>query len=293
MVTMPGSQRTLADSWEELVTRQGFNAAQDGKKRSQSTGYTPTKKALRKSRGALERSWGARENALRKYEASVAKTVVREEAPIGVRPVPDMESWALIHGLVDFSEATKRRCRRFEINEGGGAKRHVSSAPVPAATPRGEDHHKAHQRATSFTHRRRCAFPTVEGQSCPVPEVEALEGFLSEMQSRLSILEEDTVRTGPAPTSALSKRNYPSAGMDATALFGPVDVFGIPKRLMENVEEVRWRSARSTCRCYRAEDGLGRGANTFFASFSIMGVNASDAENTGRVCLLLLTRIMG
>lgn len=278
---MSGSQRTLTDPWGEVVTRQGFNPAQSGKQ----TGNAPTKKALRKPRGALERRWSTRENALRKYEASVAKMVAREEAPIGVQPVPDMDSWALVHGVVDFSETTKSR--GFEINQGGGTKRYVHPAPVPAATSRGEDYVKAHRRAASFTRRRRCDFPTVERQSCPVPEVEALEGFLSDMQSRLSFLEEGTARTGPAPTSACTKRNYPSAGMGTTALSGPVEVFGIPQRLMENVEEVRWRSVRSKCRCYRGEDSL------IFTSFSKMGVNASDARNTKRVCLSLMHRIIG
>lgn len=265
MVTMPSSQRTLADSWGEVVTKEGFDAAQGGKKQSQSTGYTPTKKALRKPRDAIEGRWRTRENALRKYEASVAKMVAREEAPIRVQPVPDMDSWALIHGVVDFSETTNSR--GFKINEGGGTKRYVNSAPVPVATPRGEDYAKAHRRATSLTRRRGCALPTVERQSCPVPEVEALEGFLSEMKNRLSILEEGAARRGPAPTSALPKRDYPSAGMDTTALFGPVEVFGIPQRLMENVEEVRWRSVRSKYRCYRVEDSLSSGADMFSHHF--------------------------
>lgn len=199
---------------------------------------------------------------LEKYEASVARTLNHNHHPGSHSPAMDI--WAIALGVdIKHSKATERARRRVELEEAGenmGSGVWASAPAVPPTT--------APNLSVSSNRRVKRGYDTLRcpagGRRDPiVPEVTALDGFLSELQGRLKSVEGGAVRSSnstvvPTPSSVRSvgdrggrgvrvlERAAPGVAVDdeydlagQMSLTGLADVYGIPQAFMANAEQVR------------------------------------------------------
>eukprot|EP00903_Cladosiphon_okamuranus_P014275 g13258.t1 len=174
-----------------------------------------------------------------------------------------MDEWALALGVdIDHSKATDRARRKVELQEAGHSTEPGRwTPPVPPPTAPYQSVFGNHPRK-----RGRDALGGSAGSrhSPVVPEVTALDGFLSDLQRRLKSVEAGAVRSShntvvPAPTSSIGSKRGQGTGVarlpkrktavtgtggrldEATALSSAslVDIYGIPRAFVANAEEAR------------------------------------------------------
>lgn len=233
-----GAQRGLHESW-------GHHPAG---KRARSSGDHPTKDSRRRAKYLRQGVSSGRENVFDKYEASVARVASRGGKVVGNRAVPDMHSWAAVLGVdIDSSKVTEREHRRLELEEVGHNWAPGAWNPAPSTKSREERHGTAQQRQASSPGRRESGPPFPGGKRRAVPEVVALNGFLSDLHDRLHSVETGAVRAGttPAPSSFVRvgsgsvNMNIHTRRDSGKRSMGLVDEYGIPQSLLANAEEVR------------------------------------------------------
>lgn len=155
-----------------------------------------------------------------------------------------MDVWAQALGVdIDSSKSAERARRRVELEEAG--QRTVPGAwtpPVPRTTNQ------------SLLSRRRPRGRDAPGEAAGrarspvVPEVDALEGFLTDLQGRLTSLEGGAVRNRGTvvPTRSSAARAGPGGDdtIGAMPSAGLVDIYGIPQAFIDNAEQVRGTLSR-------------------------------------------------
>ena len=198
---------------------------------------------------------------LRKYEASLGKALNQRGKP-GFQS-PSMDVWALALGVdIEHSKVTDRARRKVELEEAGHNTEPGGWTPsVPPTT--------APYESVLGNRRRKRGHDVLLGsagsrRSPVVPEVTALDGFLSDLQQRLKSVEGGAVRSSsstvvPTPASSVGstrghrrgitrspKRSARVAGAgerydesSVVSSAGLVDVYGVPRALVLNAEEVR------------------------------------------------------
>lgn len=203
------------------------------------------------------------------FEASVARTIVaRRGGRVRGRGTPDMDTWAAALGVdIEASKATERERRRVEMEE-AGQKRPPGGWRAPPAPSRrvastsslgrgrerdqaAQHQHQQHQQyqrpSYALSRRKHYSPPGREARRGQVPEVVALDEFLSDLHGRLTSLEGEAEATAVvAQGSTTSFPDYIGAS-DHSLEFdgggsvssGAVDAYGIPRSLVASAEQVR------------------------------------------------------
>lgn len=236
------------------ISKRAYSSAGDHKHHS-------TKSDAKYGAGSRRRAW---ENTrlLSKYEASLGRALNQRGKPGSQSPAMDV--WAMALGVdIDHSKATDRARRKVELEEAG-----LSTDPggwTPLVPPTTAPNQLL---GTRRRKRGRDALGDSAGsrRNPAVPEVTALDGFLSDLQQQLKSVEGGAVsgrHSTVVPTSAsssigsdgghhgrgvtsLPRRAATVAGSgdrydeaDAVSSAGLVDVYGIPQAFVANAEEVK------------------------------------------------------
>lgn len=245
-------------------------APRQGSKRGRtSSDHRPSKHELRRA-GAyrqMGRRTESQERVIDEFEASVARTIVaRSGGRVRGRGTPDMNSWAAALGVdIEASKVTERDRRRVEMEE-AGQKRPPGGWRAPAAPTRGvastsslgrgrdrdyaaQQQQQQRQRHSYASGRRKhYSPPGREARRGQVPEVVALDEFLSDLHGRLTSLEGEAEATDEvmARGSATSFPGHIRASDDTlgfdgggSVLSGAVDAYGVPRSLVASAEQVR------------------------------------------------------
>ena len=242
-------------------------APRQGSKRGRpSSDHRPSKHELRRV-GAYRqtgRRTQSQERVMDEFEASVARTIVaRSGGGVRGRGTPDMNSWAAALGVdIEASKVMERDRRRVEMEE-AGQKRPLGgwqAPPAPArrvastsSLGRGRDGDYAaqqQQQSYSLSRRKHYSPPGREIRRGQVPEVVALDEFLSDLHGRLTSLEGEA--EAPAGVVAQgSKTSFPGhirasdhtlgSGGVGSVSSGAVDAYGVPRSLVASAELVRGR----------------------------------------------------
>ncbi|CAM9599517.1 unnamed protein product [Scytosiphon promiscuus] len=193
-----------------------------------------------------------RGRVLDRYEASLARTLERGPGRPGSHP-PAMDMWAMALGVeMDKSKSTERARRKVELEE-AGKRMDVWASPVPPITHQPQLLPRRRKRG------REALGGAARGQAGAfVPDVTALDGFVSDLQLRLFSVEGSAVtknlRTDvPRPSRSVrggsdtGRRGYerqtpvPAPGGPHAAFVASTDVYGIPEAFIANAEEARRR----------------------------------------------------
>lgn len=254
MMAASNLRKTPRDPWKDRPSSHGVAPGETpcrDSKRARSSGQRLAKDALRRAGEVRPRTWAEKESVLDEFEASVARAVARKRSVGGGRSVPDMHCWAAALGVdIESSKATERDRRRVAMQEAGHnvtpgswiftscantwKKDVFNSQPAQPHSSGGGNRH-----ASGLAERR-----------SPVPEVAALDVFLTDLHGRLSLLASGAARAGTMPVSTSFVRGdrngaVVGAGMSEreavgrTARSASADLYGVPRALVANAEEVR------------------------------------------------------
>lgn len=194
-----------------------------------------------------------RDLVLDRYEASLAKAASTQ----GRRTlaVPDMHSWAKVLGVdIMPSKTAERDRRRLEREEPGMSKpgpgkwAHSSSLSRENLYSRNKyfDRDNLIPGPSAGPHWRSSEYQGGASRGAAVPEVVALDGFLSDLQGRVVSLEGTAgVQSTPKPgSSGIAAGGITHYGRLASGVHGPgkpttSDLYGVPVEVMTNAMEVR------------------------------------------------------
>lgn len=262
-------RRTLQDPWVDLS--RGSTSNNNTRTYSPAGGHKhhPTKSdaqglSVKDGVGSRQRE-SEQARLMGRYEASLGRAL-NQRGKAGSQS-PAMDVWALALGVdIEHSKATDRARRKVELEEAGHSTEPGRwTPPVPPPT--------APYQSVLGNHRRKRGRAALGGsvrsmRSPVVPEVTALDGFLSDLQQRLNSVEGGAVRSShstavPTPTSSVGSKGGHGRGVtrlpnretavavaggrydEATAMSSSlVDVYGIPQAFVANAEEVRRKSLR-------------------------------------------------
>lgn len=191
-------------------------------------------------------------NAFDRYQVSVARAKTAD----GRRghAVPDMQSWAQVVGVDIKSSKRTRRWSRQDIVDGKHRRfRKSTSSVLRPKSPL--DPAQDSEDCASIAEREGHESPRFTGNVSQVPQVVALDGFLSDLQGRITSLEQ---RPGQPGTRQTHNQSGERTG-DTRAASDPrskgegesesrVDMFGIPQDVMAEALEVRRRYTRAKSR---------------------------------------------
>eukprot|EP00752_Nemacystus_decipiens_P009941 g8865.t1 len=266
---MPASadpRRTPQDPWEDL-SRGSTSSSTNKRAHSSASDYKhhPRKRGAKglslKHGGASRQRESEVVSLLAKYEASLGRALNQRGKPGSHSPAMDV--WALALGVdIEHSKATDRARRKVELEEAGHSTEPGGWTPsVPPTT--------APYEPVSGNRRRKRGQDALMGSAGSrrnpvVPEVTALDGFLSDLQQRLESLEGGAVSSShstvvPTPASSAGhkggngrsitrtpKRTATSASIGgrhdeagAVSSASLIDVYGIPQGFVANAEEAR------------------------------------------------------
>lgn len=179
-----------------------------------------------------------------KYEASLANATTRKGQRS--RAVPDMDSWAEMLGVhVKSSKATQRDRRRLERNAFGMSQTGPGKWAPASSVSWGDLNNVAQfSDVDSVTHGRAHACQELKGRRTVVPEILALDGFISDLHGRLSSIKEGgRAKTTPAHVSSGRDAgviaNGRSAGVDGLDVARSSDIFGVPHDVIASAADVR------------------------------------------------------
>ena len=247
----------------------------------------------------------SRERVIDDFEASVAKTIAEKGSRVRGRGVPDMDSWAAALGVdIEASKVMERDRRRVEMDETGRSRQPGGWAPPPPAPVRvastssleryrgrdaptqqqprrsyrdaGAQQQQQRQSYASSSRRKQYLPPDREIRANQVPEVVALDGFLSDLQGRLASLEGEAEATGAVARGSAAEilPAYDARATERTLGFGGgvlsdtqrtpgfdgsvlshrrtvlsdtmVDTYGVPRSLVASAEQVREGATRTS-----------------------------------------------
>lgn len=257
---MPASavrQGALFDPWFDH--ERGISTSNSKRARSAAGAYNQNHGRARsrsKAVGGFRQKNSTKARVLDKYEAALAKTLERGPGRPGSHS-PAMDIWAMALGVdIDNSKATERARRKVELEEAGQSiERGGWATSVPPTRSQSSLSPRRRKRG------RDALDGAARGQpSAVVPDVAALDGFLSDLQLRLNSIEGGAVRNSnstvvPRPSGSVlgasdaDSREYErnvrvsSSGgppVEARAVStGSADVYGIPQAFIANAEEVQ------------------------------------------------------
>lgn len=191
-------------------------------------------------KGGRER-WSAGDAVLHRYEASVARALAYREKRIGMgrQSAPDMHSWAAALG-VDITSSKRRERDRRKMD----GKERTHNVEDKLKLTRSVRDSRASEMLLQFPAGQGERHGTIEARRTNdlATDAVALDGFLSDLNGRLSWLETGTtgVNAAPANGSFTRRRGQGPTEHGGEAIgCGSVDVYGVPRIFMENVEDVR------------------------------------------------------